>query len=195
MSAHPYGKDASQSAPAWGIGPSSNYLMRQPTPVPFRVDDVEAPDPAFWVPRGYVVINCDLRGFGSSEGQGNLLTEAEGLDYHDLIGVGCDPAFSTGKIGLCGVSLSGDQPVARGSNPASASGRDLSVEGFTDAYRDLVYPGESAKTASSVMWSKSVKRSGRYQSNSARNSLHDPCGMYFGSRLRLICPPSPSPVR
>ena len=28
----------------------------------------EAPDPAYWVHRGYVVINADLRGLGHSDG-------------------------------------------------------------------------------------------------------------------------------
>src|SRR5699024_7489071 len=36
------------------------------------MDGWEAPDPAYWVPRGYVVINADLRGWGRSDGVGDL---------------------------------------------------------------------------------------------------------------------------
>ena len=31
----------------------------------------EAPDPAHWVRRGYVVVNADLRGWGRSDGVGS----------------------------------------------------------------------------------------------------------------------------
>jgi hypothetical protein len=28
------------------------------------LDELEATDPAYWAPRGYVIVNCDLRGWG-----------------------------------------------------------------------------------------------------------------------------------
>jgi hypothetical protein len=79
--------------------------MRQPRPVRFSAWTTwESPDPAFWVPRGYVVINADLRGAGRSDGESNLLSAAEGRDYHDLIEWAATEEWSTGKVGLDGVS-------------------------------------------------------------------------------------------
>ncbi len=77
MCAHPYGKD---NLPQPGYRLPINYrLWRQPAPYRLSVwTSWEAPDPAYWVPGGYVLVNCDLRGFGRSEGVGSLLTEAEG---------------------------------------------------------------------------------------------------------------------
>jgi hypothetical protein len=45
--------------------------MRQPTPVSFStLTGWEAPDPNWWVTQGYAVVNCDLRGAGTSDGVG-----------------------------------------------------------------------------------------------------------------------------
>lgn len=41
----------------------------------------EAPDPAFWVPHGYVVIHADVRGSMKSEGNIGPNTEADVLDH------------------------------------------------------------------------------------------------------------------
>jgi hypothetical protein len=50
---------------------SSTRIMRQPTPVSFStLTGWEAPDPNWWVVQGYAVVNCDLRGAGTSDGVG-----------------------------------------------------------------------------------------------------------------------------
>ena len=185
MSAHPYGKDAFPKRTRSGYRPPLQYhLMRQPAAVRFSAWTTwEAPDPAFWVPRGYVVINCDLRGFGSSEGQGNLLTEAEGLDYHDLIEWAAIQPFSTGKIGLCGVSyLAISQWRVAATQPPHLAAI-CPWEGFTDAYRDLVYPGGIREDGFFVMWSKSVKRSGRYPVELRKEQLARPLRDAFWQSL------------
>lgn len=83
MCAHPYGKD---ELPRSGRPLFTYRLMYQTKPLTHSAwTGWEGPDPAFWVPRGYVLVNADLRGYGSSEGTGNLLTQAEGQDYYDLI--------------------------------------------------------------------------------------------------------------
>ena len=64
----------------------------------------EAPDPSFWVPRGYVVINADLRGFGTSDGEGTLFSDEEATDYATLIDWAAAQPWSSGKVGLNGVS-------------------------------------------------------------------------------------------
>ena len=56
------------------------------------------------MPRGYAVVNCDLRGFGTSDGVGNLLTDAEARDVYDLIEWAGTQSWSSGKVGMNGVS-------------------------------------------------------------------------------------------
>jgi predicted acyl esterase len=76
MSAHPYGKDAFPRRTPVGYLPSARYrFMRQPRAIRFSAFTTwEAPDPSFWVQRGYAVVNLDLRGFGTSDGTGALLS-------------------------------------------------------------------------------------------------------------------------
>ncbi|HCU78600.1 MAG TPA: hypothetical protein DGU37_08875, partial [Microbacterium sp.] len=57
---------------------------------------------AFWVPRGYAVVNADARGGGTSEGQAHLFEAQEADDYEDLIAWAGTQPWSTGKVGLDG---------------------------------------------------------------------------------------------
>jgi uncharacterized protein len=106
MCAHPYGKDHLPRRGRSGYRPPLDYrLWRQSAP--FGVSawtSWESPDPAYWVPRGYVVVNCDFRGFGRSDGAGSLLTDAEAQDYYDLIEWAAVQPWSSGRVGLNGVS-------------------------------------------------------------------------------------------
>ena len=106
MCAHPYGKDNLPRRGPFGYIPQAQFrLMRQSAPVGSSAwTSWEAPDPAFWAPRGYVVVNCDLRGFGWSEGEGILLSDAEAQDYYDLIEWAAVLPWSSGRVGLNGVS-------------------------------------------------------------------------------------------
>src|SRR6476620_2557014 len=64
LSAHPYGKDALPKRRRFrgGYRGSMQYHMMQSGPVTHSAwTSWEAPDPAYWVGRGYVVINADLR--------------------------------------------------------------------------------------------------------------------------------------
>lgn len=65
----------------------------------------EAPDPAYWVPHGYVVIHCDTRGQWKSEGvSAPLMTSIVAEDYYDLIEWAGIQSWSDRNVGLCGVS-------------------------------------------------------------------------------------------
>ena len=83
MSAHPYGKDHIPARSRSGHAANFQYRMfAQPNPVSLSEwTSWEAPDPAVWVPNGYVVVNADLRGGGTSEGTGDLLSDGEAQDY------------------------------------------------------------------------------------------------------------------
>ncbi|MGH1348486.1 MAG: CocE/NonD family hydrolase [Nannocystales bacterium] len=101
----------------------------------------EMPDPAFWVPRGYVVVAVDARGQGLSEGDMSLLTDQEAEDYYDAIEWLAMREWSNGKVGLNGVSYMGinQWKVAQLEPPHLAA--IMPYEGFTDVYRDFAYHG------------------------------------------------------
>jgi predicted acyl esterase len=65
----------------------------------------EAPDPGYWVPAGYVVIQVDTRGQGLSEGDFDSFSETEQRDYCELIDWAARQPWSDGNVGLCGVSF------------------------------------------------------------------------------------------
>ena len=69
--AHPYGKDNLPRRRGRGCWLSIQYrMLRQPSRVRFSAwTGWEAPDPAWWVAQGYAVVNCDLRGAGTSDGE------------------------------------------------------------------------------------------------------------------------------
>jgi putative CocE/NonD family hydrolase len=81
MSAHPCGKD---KIPPRRGGRGPNLQARLvPQPHRMRISALtswEAPDPAFWTRHGYAVVNADLRGGGTSEGVGELFSDAEALE-------------------------------------------------------------------------------------------------------------------
>ena len=159
MCAHPYGKDKLPKRRRFGYRFDPQYrLLRQPGPVSFSAwTSWEAPDPAFWVPRGYAVVNCDLRGCGSSDGEGTLLSRQEGEDYHDLIEWAGTREWSSGKVGLLGVSyLAISQYRAAAERPPHLAAI-CPWEGFTDAYRDLMRPGGIREDGFVRMWSRGVR--------------------------------------
>jgi predicted acyl esterase len=160
MCAHPYGKDKLPRPTRRGYRPDFQYrLMRQPGPVTFSaLTTWESPDPAWWTAHGYAVVNCDLRGCGSSDGEGSLLSKQEGEDYHDLIQWAGAQPWSTGRVGLLGVSyLALSQYRAAAERPPYLAAI-CPWEGFSDAYRDLMYPGGVREDGFVRMWSRGVRR-------------------------------------
>lgn len=159
LSAHPYGKDG---IPARG-GVNGQYrAFPQPHPIRFSAwTGWEAPDPATWVGRGYAVINADLRGAGTSGGVGELFSGQERLDYHDLIEWAGTQSWSTGRVGLLGVSyLAISQYGAAATRPPHLAAI-CPWEGFSDLYRDLAYPGGVREDGFTVMWSMLTDRTTR----------------------------------
>jgi predicted acyl esterase len=156
MSAHPYGKDYLPKRTRYGYRPFPNWRIL-PQSQGFSISawtGWEAPDPAYWVPRGYVVVNADLRGWGSSEGTGVLLGPQEGEDYHDLIEWAAIQPWSTGKVGLSGVSyLALSQWAAASTRPPHLAAI-TPWEGFSDLYRDVARPGGVREDGLLIVWPK-----------------------------------------
>lgn len=160
MCAHPYGKDQLPRKTPFGYSPPFTYrLMRQTGPVRFSDQTGwEAPDPARWVPRGYVVVNADLRGFFRSEGApGHLMSDQEAQDYYDLIEWAAAQPWSDGNIGLNGVSYLAiaQWKVAALSPPHLKA--ICAWEGLSDIYKDLMYPGGIREDGFTALWGRQVK--------------------------------------
>jgi uncharacterized protein len=136
----------------------------------------EAPDPAWWAARGYVVVNCDLRGAGTSEGSAALLSDQEGEDVYDLIEWAAAQPWSTGAVGLLGVSyLAMSQWKAAALRPPSLKAI-CPWEGFTDAYRDLLRPGGIRETGFARLWGvalRQVRQRDHLTRQSRRHPLRD----------------------
>jgi len=160
MSAHPYGKDNLPQRRGRGYRVSFLYrMLRQTALVRFSsLTGWEAPDPAWWAAQGYAVVNSDLRGAGTSEGSASLLSDQEGEDVYDLIEWAAGQPWSTGAVGMIGVSyLAISQWKAAALQPPSLKAI-CPWEGFTDAYRDLMRPGGIRETGFTRLWSLSLRR-------------------------------------
>ena len=160
MSAHPYGKDNLPRRRGRGWRVSFLYrILRQTATVQFSsLTGWEAPDPAWWAARGYAVASCDLRGAGTSEGSASLLSDQEGEDVYDLIEWAAAQSWSTGAVGMMGVSyLAMSQWKAAAMQPPSLKAI-CPWEGFTDAYRDLMRPGGIRENGFVRLWSLSLRR-------------------------------------
>jgi uncharacterized protein len=163
LSAHPYGKD---NLPArrdnrWTY--SRQYqVLRQPDPVTFSaLTGWEAPDPAWWAARGFAVVNADLRGSGHSDGTGKLLSRQESEDVFDLVQWAAEQPWSDGRVVMLGVSYLAISQYGAAALAPPALRAICPWEGFTDAYRDLAYPGGVGETGFLRLWSRMLRRTAR----------------------------------
>lgn len=165
LSVHPYGKDRLPRwrRGRWSLNPQFRIMQQG---APFSISSLtgwEAPDPAWWVRNGYAVVNADSRGAGTSEGTGSLFSDQEAEDAYDLIEwVGTRP-WSTGRVGMLGVSyLAISQYRVAGLGPPHLHAI-CPWEGFTDAYRDFMTPGGVPERGFSVIWLAITRRAVRLQ--------------------------------
>lgn len=173
--AHPYGKDKLPKPRRFGgYAYSFQYrALRQAGPVRFSsLTSWEAPDPAWWTARGYVVVNTDLRGSGTSEGTGELLSVAEGRDVHDVVEWAAAQLWSTGHVGMIGVSyLAISQWEGAAHHPPHLRAI-VPWEGMTDPYRDLLRPGGIREKGFVKLWSTALKANRLSYSLGDRNAEH-----------------------
>jgi predicted acyl esterase len=96
----------------------------------------EVVDPEKWVPDGYVVIRVDSRGAGRSPGYLCHNDAREQKDYHDCIEWAAVQPWSTGKVGLNGISYyAANQWRAAATQPPHLTAICV-WEGWQDNYRD-----------------------------------------------------------
>ena len=65
---------------------------------------VERPEPEWWTARGYILVFIDTRGTGASPGKADIWSMQEARDLYDAIEWSARQDWSSGKIGLAGVS-------------------------------------------------------------------------------------------
>ncbi|RFU23732.1 hypothetical protein B7463_g12606, partial [Scytalidium lignicola] len=118
----------------------------------------ETPTPSYWTAYGYVVVRADEVGTGQSPGFLNVLTPGNTFDaFHDLIEWASERKWSTGKIGLLGISYFGATQWHVASRNPKGLAAIVPWEGFTDLYRDAAYHGGIlSSTFFQVWWDNQV---------------------------------------
>ncbi|WP_353189901.1 CocE/NonD family hydrolase [Pandoraea pnomenusa] len=133
---------------AWG--PYGKHIPNQPERyLPGAVDPkdlsprarFEAPNPDYWVPNGYAIVNVNPRGTWYSEGKASYMSAQEDQDFYDVIEWAGTQPWSNGKVGLSGVSyLTVSQWRVAALNPPHLAAINP-WEGWSDTYREVVYHG------------------------------------------------------
>ncbi len=101
----------------------------------------EVVDPEKWVPHGYVCVRVDSRGAGRSPGYIDHYSPRETKDFHDCIEWAAEQDWSSGKIGLNGISYYGSNQWHVASLKPPHLAAMCIWEGFNDFYRDGSYHG------------------------------------------------------
>jgi hypothetical protein len=106
-----------------------------------RYQSWEVADPEKWVPHGYALVRVDSRGAGCSPGVIDPLSPREARDLYDCIEWAGVQDWSTGKVGLAGISYyaMNQWQVAAMRPPHLAA--MCPWEGAADWYRDATHHG------------------------------------------------------
>ena len=101
----------------------------------------EVCDPEKWVPHGYACVRVDARGWGRSPGFIEPYSPRGSRDLHDCIEWAAAQGWSTGKVGLLGISYYAiTQWLVAGLQPPHLTAM-IPWEGVSDFYRDMFYHG------------------------------------------------------
>lgn len=106
----------------------------------------ESPDPNVWVRAGYTLINLNLPGFANSGGPASITSAHQGRCYREAIAWAGAQPWSTGAVGLCGVSFLCISQYLAAATPDGEEGPEalkciVPWEGVSDLYRDLACRG------------------------------------------------------
>ena len=97
----------------------------------------EVVDPEKWVPDGYAVVRVDSRGAGRSPGHMDIWSAREAKDFYHSIEWAAEQPWSSGKVGLNGISYYGmNQWQVSSLQPPHLTAICI-WEGAADYYRDM----------------------------------------------------------
>jgi predicted acyl esterase len=106
-----------------------------------RHQNWEVVDPEKWVPEGYACVRVDSRGCGRSPGYVDHFSPRETRDFHDCIEWAGVQPWSSGKVGLNGISYYGiNQWHVASLQPPHLAAMCI-WEGAADWYRDMTHHG------------------------------------------------------
>ncbi|MEO0822256.1 MAG: CocE/NonD family hydrolase, partial [Pseudomonadota bacterium] len=160
MCAHPYDNHLTPALKRTPFGgpPQQYRLIPQAGGAPSfsTLASWEAPDPGFWVPAGYAVVNLNLPGYANSGGPASIISHHQGRAYREAIAwVGAQP-WCDGGVGLCGVSYLAISQYHAAAAPAEELPAALKCicpwEGVSDLYRDLACGGGVADIGFLDFW-------------------------------------------
>ena len=166
MCAHPYDNHITPALgkTPFGGAPQQYRLIPQAGRPKFsKLTSWESPDPNFWVPAGYAVVNMNLPGYANSGGHPSVFSEHQGKCYYEAIEWVAQQPWCTGKVGLNGVSFLAISQYhvaacqAYGGPPPSLC--CISPwEGLTDPYHDVfIRSGLTELGFPAFWWSTEVK--------------------------------------
>ena len=101
----------------------------------------EVVDPEKWVPDGYAVVRVDSRGAGRSPGVIDIWSAREAQDFYQCIEWAAVQPWSTGKIGLNGISYYGMNQWQVGELQPPHLTAMCVWEGAADYYREMAHHG------------------------------------------------------
>ena len=101
----------------------------------------EVVDPEKWVPEGYVCVRVDSRGAGRSPGYIDHFSPRETKDFYDCIEWAGVQPWSSGKVGLSGISYYGINQWHVASLQPPHLAAMIIWEGAADWYRDMTHHG------------------------------------------------------
>ena len=160
MTLGPYGKDVhlSQFMPeAWEALKRRHPEILEASSCKYL--GFETPDPETWARDGYVVVKVDSRGSGKSAGKLDVNSPGEFRDFHDAIEWAAVQPWSSGMVGLLGISYyaAGQWMIAAQRPPHLAA--ILPWQGTYDFYRDRTRQGGILGSGFlKRWWSRSVLR-------------------------------------
>ena len=117
----------------------------------------EVVDPEKWVPYGYAIVRVDSRGAGRSPG---YLDNYSARERHDLVACiewAAAQPWSTGKVGMNGISYYAVNQWHAAAERPEALAAICVWEGAADAYRDRVYHGGIRNTYTTDWYDMQVK--------------------------------------
>jgi len=113
--------------------------------LPYRKDDATAardyPIHAYFAARGYVSVRVDIRGFGASEGAptDREYSEQEQLDGEQVISWLAAQPWSTGKVGMFGISWGGFNSIQMAMRHPPALKAVLAVDATEELFHDDIH--------------------------------------------------------